>query len=183
MLDLALEEHLDELDPLRHLREDAVSDDDGTNTIVPVQPPSIRNRTIELSFHPAPDSDPLTIKLAVDASPGCGGIAWPAGEVLASYIARKGSLKGKTVLELGSGTGLVGLVAGKLGAQVCITDQAPLLGIMKRNVSLNRLETCVSVAELNWSAPLVYPRLPCTSERLSCCLGENRYRTICQNLI
>jgi Lysine methyltransferase len=28
------------------------------------------------------------------------------------------------VLELGSGTGLVGLVAGYLGARVCITDQA-----------------------------------------------------------
>ena len=28
------------------------------------------------------------------------------------------------MLELGSGTGLVGLVAGHLGARVCITDQA-----------------------------------------------------------
>ena len=27
----------------------------------------------------------------------------------------------------------------------------PLLGIMKQNVSLNQLESCVNVAELNWS--------------------------------
>ena len=46
-------------------------------------------------------------------------------QVLASYIARRGfALQGMDVLELGSGTGLVGLVAGHLGARVCITDQA-----------------------------------------------------------
>lgn len=77
-IDLALEEKLDELDPLRHLRKD--------DDIVPVQPPSILNQTLELTF-PPPDSHdvhlskPLHIQLCVDASPGCGGIAWPAGEV------------------------------------------------------------------------------------------------------
>ena len=88
MLDLALEEKLDELDPLRHLREDAESDEDGSARIVPVQPPSIRNQSIQLSFDTSPailpDTDVparINIKLAVDASPGCGGIAWPAGEV------------------------------------------------------------------------------------------------------
>ncbi|KAI0676805.1 putative methyltransferase-domain-containing protein [Trametes maxima] len=150
MLDLALEEKLDELDPLRHLREDG-SDDEN---LVPVQPPSVHNQTIQLAFPAAPDVAPVAIKLAVDASPGCGGIAWPAGEVLASYISRRGSLDGKNVLELGSGTGLVGLVAGRLGARVWITDQAPLLGIMKQNVSLNHLDSCVTVAELNWGEPL-----------------------------
>lgn len=47
-------------------------------------------------------------------------------QVLSSYLLQRGlsSLKNKTVLELGSGTGLVGLVAGYLGAEhVWITDQ------------------------------------------------------------
>ncbi|KAI0366381.1 hypothetical protein BV20DRAFT_1055672 [Pilatotrama ljubarskyi] len=157
MIDLALEEELDELDPLRHLRQDADgSDAEGAGTIVPAQPPSVRNQTIELAFPASPDvgTGTVAIKLAVDASPGCGGIAWPAGEVLAGYIARKGGLHGKNVLELGSGTGLVGLVAGKLGARVCITDQAPLLGIMKHNVSLNDLDAAVYVMELNWGEPI-----------------------------
>ena len=46
-------------------------------------------------------------------------------QVLARYIARRGkALQGLNVLELGSGTGLVGLVAGFCGARVYITDQA-----------------------------------------------------------
>ena len=47
-------------------------------------------------------------------------------QVLTRYLARRGSgaLAGTRVLELGSGTGLVGLLAGALGAHVYITDQA-----------------------------------------------------------
>jgi len=59
--------------------------------------------------------------------------------------------RGKTIIELGSGTGLVGLVVGTFrNADVWITDQAPLLEIMKHNVTLNHLEATVKVAELNW---------------------------------
>jgi len=76
-------------------------------------------------------------------------------QVLASYIARRGlDLQGLNVLELGSGTGLVGLVAGHLGARVCITDQGPLIPIMERNISLNNLQSNVIAAELDWAKPL-----------------------------
>jgi len=92
-------------------------------------------------------------------------------------------LTGKSIIELGSGTGLVGLIAGKLDAscKVYITDQAsvilssssylacllkvslsllllrPLLGIMTENVKLNSLEENVHVAEFNWSVSLLFP--------------------------
>ena len=77
MSELALEEQLDALDPLRHLRQDDELD------LVPAQPPSVHNQNLELLFpSSAPDvTDPISIRLLVDASPGCGGIAWPAGEV------------------------------------------------------------------------------------------------------
>ncbi|EPQ59520.1 hypothetical protein GLOTRDRAFT_55609, partial [Gloeophyllum trabeum ATCC 11539] len=147
------EEQLDFQDPLRHLRED--------DEILPPQPPSVQNQTVKLSFPcgPADSSraeDQIEIFLNVDASPGCGGLAWPAGEVLASYLARRGrgSLAGKTVLELGSGTGLVGLVAGLLGGKTWITDQLPLLEIMKTNININKLACCVEAAELNWGEPI-----------------------------
>ncbi len=80
--DLALEEKLDALDPLRHLR----NDDGDERDIVPIQPPSIHNQTLELTFPTAGSLNAegvfqVLIRLLVDASPGCGGIAWPAGEV------------------------------------------------------------------------------------------------------
>ena len=44
---------------------------------------------------------------------------------LATYLAARGvgSLRGRRVLELGSGTGIVGILAAMLGATVCLTDQ------------------------------------------------------------
>ncbi|KJA24587.1 hypothetical protein HYPSUDRAFT_136012 [Hypholoma sublateritium FD-334 SS-4] len=100
---------------------------------------------------------PLSVSLNVDASPGCGGLAWPAGQILASYLVQKGPeyVKNRNVLELGSGTGLVGIAVGQFpSAKVWITDQAPLLSIMNRNVSLNNLQGRVAVAELNWGAQI-----------------------------
>jgi protein N-lysine methyltransferase METTL21A len=72
MADLAEEERLDELDPLRHLRED--------DELVPQQPHSVQNERVMLSF-PTANHGPAQIELVADAKPGCGGIAWPAGEV------------------------------------------------------------------------------------------------------
>lgn len=161
--EIALDEALDALDPLRHLR----NQDDPSDHIllVPTQPRSVKNQCISLTFpSPSPEGSATAIQitLRLDASPGCGGIAWPAGEVLSNYIALRGEqfCHGKTILELGSGTGLVGLVAGALGGHVWITDQAPLLGIMRDNVIINNLQSFVNVAELNWGekVPSYIPR-------------------------
>ena len=73
---LKREEFLDDQDPLRHLRS---SDADGV--LVPVQLPSILNQRTDLLIPGLNPGDPgITVKLALDATPGCGGIAWPAGE-------------------------------------------------------------------------------------------------------
>ncbi|KAF8901633.1 putative methyltransferase-domain-containing protein [Gymnopilus junonius] len=171
--DIAQEEQLDHLDPLRHLKDDTelegiISSDGLTRpsasvsellTALPEQSHSVEDGLLKLSFTHRWDSPPrlLSISLVVDAAPGCGGLAWPAGQILANYLVQKGPkyIKGKTVLELGSGTGLVGLAVGALGdAKVLITDQAPLLSIMRSNVSLNNLQERVMVAELNWGSPI-----------------------------
>jgi len=56
------------------------------------------------------------IRLHEDLSKGCGGQIWPAGETLAKYLLRRygkadGSLRGKRILELGAGSGLVGFAS------------------------------------------------------------------------
>ena len=70
------EEFLDHQDPLRHFR---FTDPD--DVLIPAQPPSIRNQRTDLLIPGINPGDPgITVQLALDASPGCGGIAWPAGE-------------------------------------------------------------------------------------------------------
>jgi hypothetical protein len=86
--EIALDEALDALDPLRHLRTDSdasnfARDDEDTVAIIPLQPRSILGETIRLTF--PVDFPRVSISLKVDASHGCGGIAWPAGEV-GSYL-------------------------------------------------------------------------------------------------
>ncbi|KAF5370036.1 hypothetical protein D9758_001342 [Tetrapyrgos nigripes] len=164
--DGADEERLDLIDPLRRLRMVNGQENSGTSdlassellSILPGQQYSMQDKTLQLTFLKNQDhntSGLISVTLLVDATPGCGGIVWPAGQILSNYLVRKGCdhLEGKNVLELGSGTGLVGLVAASLGAKgVWITDQKPLLDIMQQNVSVNNLHSSCIVSELDWFA-------------------------------
>lgn len=66
---------------------------------------------------------------------------WPSAIALAYDLAERGeALEGKTVLELGAGTGLPGIVAASLGAQVLQTDQQEMaMTVCQRNAVLNRV--------------------------------------------
>lgn len=58
------------------------------------------------------------LKLHEDLARGCGGQIWPAGECLSKYVLKKLSgddVKGKRIVELGAGGGIVGLVLFKRG--------------------------------------------------------------------
>jgi hypothetical protein len=87
-IDLALEDVLDALDPLRHyFNSYNKSHLNQTDLLIPLQPSSAAKEIVELSFgvkstntHCLPIA-PISINLAVDASPGCGGVTWPAGQV------------------------------------------------------------------------------------------------------
>ena len=51
-----------------------------------------------------------------------GTVLWDSGPVLLQFLREEYALEGMRVLELGSGTGFVGIGAAALGARVTLTD-------------------------------------------------------------
>lgn len=68
-----------------------------------------------------------------------GVVLWPAAIALAHEVAaRPDDVRGRTVLELGAGTGLPGIVAASLGARVVQTDRQELaMSVCRRNGERN----------------------------------------------
>uniref|UniRef100_A0A8C6UFC3 Protein N-lysine methyltransferase METTL21A n=1 Tax=Neogobius melanostomus TaxID=47308 RepID=A0A8C6UFC3_9GOBI len=89
---------------------------------------------------------------------GVAAVVWDAAVVMSMYLELgRVELKGKKVIELGAGTGLVGIVAALLGAKVTITDRQPALDSLSTNVKSNlppaALESA-TVSELTWGEHL-----------------------------
>ncbi|CAK8675138.1 unnamed protein product [Clavelina lepadiformis] len=70
-------------------------------------------------------------------SNGVAGVVWEGAYVLGNYAAKNLDLKKKNVLELGAGTGLVGMAMAKLGANVTVTDVKKALPLLQENIELN----------------------------------------------
>lgn len=103
----------------------------------------------------------VDVSLLLDVTTGCGGKIWPAAQVLGAYLTSKRAelaqrWRGKKIVELGSGTGLVGFVVAKLELQTetWITDQDAMLKLMAQNLELNPEGDPCYVAELEWGRPL-----------------------------
>jgi len=113
-------------------------------------------RVIEIPFV----SLPKPIKILQDAREGCGGHLWNAAFHLCDYIERellpKGLLKNKRIIELGAGTGLVGMfvLLQPSNALVSLTDLNVMVPVMNSNVKENITDIDVlrrlQVAELRW---------------------------------
>jgi len=97
---------------------------------------------------------------------GTGGNVWNAVIVFSKWIEKnygggrhKDLWKGKTIMELGSGTGMGGIACAHImkgASQIVLTDQAQVLSIIEENVARNRdripeLEK-VSVREFEWGS-------------------------------
>ncbi|XP_075567210.1 protein N-lysine methyltransferase METTL21A isoform X1 [Pelecanus crispus] len=102
---------------------------------------------------------------------GVAAVVWDAAVVLCTYLEMGGiDLRDRSVIELGAGTGLLGIVAtllGKgfclhillyrLGARVTITDRAAALEFLESNVQANlpsELRPRAVVKELTWGKDL-----------------------------
>ncbi|XP_076014605.1 protein N-lysine methyltransferase METTL21D [Genypterus blacodes] len=92
------------------------------------------------------DGRVLKLKQCYKGDVGC--VVWDAAIVLAKYLETKhfsnpassggSAWAGRSVLELGAGTGLVGLMAATLGADVTVTDLEDLQSLLKVNIHDNQ---------------------------------------------
>lgn len=83
---------------------------------------------------------------------GVGGSVWEAAEVLANFVEENFPVEGRTVLDLGSGTGVLGLCLAIGGAKsVVLTDRFDVVELLQKSLAQNALlAERVSVQELNW---------------------------------
>ncbi|KAM4047074.1 protein-lysine methyltransferase METTL21C-like [Anomaloglossus baeobatrachus] len=91
---------------------------------------------------------------------GYGGVIWPAAKALSYFLEENQdeyNLRNKNIVEIGSGTGLVSIVACILGAHVIATDLPDILGNLRFNLSRNTKGRCLhipEVRELTWGHDL-----------------------------
>ncbi|XP_041035214.1 EEF1A lysine methyltransferase 3-like [Carcharodon carcharias] len=85
---------------------------------------------------------------------GFGSIVWDAALALLQYFEeQKMSFVQKKVIELGSGTGILGILTVLLGGDVTITDKPEVLKQMEWNVAVNIPSSCrsrIKVRALSW---------------------------------
>ncbi|KAL8775674.1 MAG: hypothetical protein Q9209_000170 [Squamulea sp. 1 TL-2023] len=97
----------------------------------------------------------------------CGGQLWPGGMVLAKYVLRTKmiQLQGRTILELGAGSGLVGLALSLHHIQpssIYLTDLPPILPLLEHNIALNPSQMSVTAHVVEWGSliPAAVPSSP-----------------------
>lgn len=95
----------------------------------------------EVLLHQAEDMHGLWEAVGGEAPPYWA-FAWPGGQALARYVLDADVLRGKRVLDLAAGSGLVGLAAVQAGAaSVLAADIDPLSGeAVAANAAANRVE-------------------------------------------
>ncbi|XP_022251808.1 protein-lysine methyltransferase METTL21D-like [Limulus polyphemus] len=103
------------------------------------------------------ESENITLKIHQCEVGDVGCVVWDSGLVLAKYLEYKhcflkGHWKNKYVIELGAGTGLVGLTAACLGASVLLTDLPALLPLLELNLTENgdKLQGNTEARILKW---------------------------------
>jgi len=78
---------------------------------------------------------------------------WPAAKLLANYLFSLGNSYAPTIVEMGAGTGVVGLSALKNGIcdKILMLDQDPLaVELLQRNIVANGVEGRAEALQLDW---------------------------------
>jgi predicted nicotinamide N-methyase/RimJ/RimL family protein N-acetyltransferase len=96
----------------------------------------------------------ITLEQHRGAAKGTHLVVWPPSVLMSRWMcAHPEVVKGKVVLELGAGLGLIGFVAARLGAkQVICTDIGEALDVLHQGIQINGLKN-VTVEPLYWGNP------------------------------
>lgn len=115
-------------------------------------------KEIIITYDGSSSSSSSSLKLYVDMKVGLGGDKWPAADLFIAFINDK-RWKGfftdlfhnKTIMELGSGTGLGGMIIDKEfePKQVVVSDIGDHIEHMDYNIKLNNLSRCQAI-DLDW---------------------------------
>ncbi|XP_028312110.1 histone-arginine methyltransferase METTL23 isoform X2 [Gouania willdenowi] len=132
---------------------------------------SRQNRT--LTFTDKDGSERLSVVVPQGAEPDLGTFLWPSSVVLCQYVwTQRKKIRGLSVLELGAGVALPGVVAALCGAHVTLSDDCdrPLcLQSCRRSCEANLLQG-VKVLGLRWGA--VTPDL-CSLPHIDIIIGSD----------
>ncbi|OVA03812.1 Nicotinamide N-methyltransferase-like [Macleaya cordata] len=146
-------------------------EDDEENTASPstssVQLPQMTTISRHTFGIPGPTSDAFSINIIENIEEEYGMFVWPCSVVLAEYVWQQRSrFSGKSVLELGAGTSLPGLVAAKVGSDVTLSDDSSRLEVvldnMRRVCDLNKLNCkIIGLTWGEWEAPIfnLHPKI------------------------
>ncbi|XP_020372077.1 EEF1A lysine methyltransferase 3-like [Rhincodon typus] len=85
----------------------------------------------------------LKINRFINANLGYSAYVWDAGIFLCQYFEKENiNFIGKKVIELGSGTGIVGILTTLLGGDVTITDKSIVMKQIDNNIAINVPAAC-----------------------------------------
>ncbi|XP_053546501.1 EEF1A lysine methyltransferase 3-like [Bombina bombina] len=120
--------------------------------VLPQEVSSLFSETYTEESHYVFCGQELRITQHYGANLGVAAPVWDAALELCGYFEeQKLNFKGKKVLELGAGTGIVGILASLLGGQVTLTDLPHALPQINKNVSANiPLRNAPNVCALSW---------------------------------
>jgi hypothetical protein len=152
------------------------------------------NPAHEIQLGYGPENEGTEVVLKVDWSSGIGGADWPAANLFCHIVANdlfyKTLFKDKSVVELGSGTGLGGVAVDKMfePSKVVITDLPQYLQHLEYNIVLNKCSDRVSAAALDWLD--MEPFLACDQAQafdvilaLECVYREDLYQPLVDVLV
>lgn len=96
----------------------------------------------------------LGISLVERPGLALGSSTWSSAFALARYLSgdARALIERRSLIELGAGTGLVGIACAKLGAKsVILTDLPVCLDLLRTNIEANEVENSASVQVLDWT--------------------------------